>query len=152
QVEAQAERLRQLDRREFEQKLADENARLRAAERRFRALIENSSDGIGLLDAAGVLRFVTPAATRILGYPAEELAGRDGRDLLHPDDVPALQSQWQQLLDEPGVRRVAQYRARHKDGSWRWIERVATNLLAEPSVAAVISNFRDVSERKRLEG
>src|SRR5262245_50681196 len=151
EVEAQAERLRQLDRREFEQKLADENARLRAAERRFRALIENSSDGIGLLDADGVLRFVTSAVTRILGYSGEELVGRDGLEQLHPGDVPAVRSQWQQLLDEPGGRRVAQYRARHKDGSWRWIERVATNLLAEPSVAAVISNFRDISERKRLE-
>src|SRR5262249_42451537 len=104
-----------------------------------------------LLDADGVILDASPAARRILGYGPDELVGLDAFSLVHPDDQAALRATWRELLRAPGQSRTSTFRARHRDGSWRWVEGIVTILLAEPSVSAMISNSRDVSERKRLE-
>src|SRR5215510_10337447 len=69
EVKRQAERLRQLERREFEQKLAEENAR-------FRALTEHSSDAVTLVRPDGTIVYRSPSAGRVLGYEPDELLGR----------------------------------------------------------------------------
>lgn len=125
--------------------------RLRASEQRFRALIEHSSDGITLFDADAVILYASPAVRRILGYDPAEVVGHDSFELTHPNDEPALREAWAEVLLTPGGSRTMTFRARHKDGSWRWVERILTNLLADPSVGAIISNYRDVSERKLLQ-
>jgi signal transduction histidine kinase/ActR/RegA family two-component response regulator len=56
-----------------------------------------------------------------------------------------------EIKGSPGMARTAEYMVRHKDGSWHWIENTTTNLLQEPSVAALVMNFRDISERKLAE-
>src|SRR5262249_47031152 len=81
-----------------------------------------------------------PATLRGLGYAPEEYLGRDALELLHPDDAPAVREFLAGLLRQPGGRAPTQYRMRHKDGSWRWLEAVATNLLDEPAVRAVVVN------------
>ncbi len=149
QIEAQAERLRQLDRREFEQKLAEENARLSAAERRFRALTENSSDAVCLLAPDAAIRYVSPPITRILGYAPEELVGQSGLGLVHAEEQGLLATRLAALVARPGGTDTVQVRARHRDGSWVWVEAVGTNLLDEPAIGAVVVNFRDVTERRR---
>src|SRR5439155_15632268 len=53
-----------------------------------------------------------------------------------------------QLLQNPGSRLSAVYRYRHKDGSWRWLEGTGTNLLAEPSVQAIVANYRDITAQR----
>src|SRR5437868_8393794 len=60
---------------------------LRASEKRFRALIEKSSDAIVLFDTNGMLLYVSPSTTRLLGYTPEELVGRSAFELIHPEDV-----------------------------------------------------------------
>ncbi|MGH2524694.1 MAG: PAS domain S-box protein, partial [Anaerolineales bacterium] len=124
---------------------------LRDREKRFRALIENSADAISLLDAQGIILYTSPAATRILGYPAEELAGRNASELIHPGDKAYARNLFAQLVQAPGASVTGLYRNCHKDGSWRWIEGTATNLLADPSVQAIVANYRDVTERKQRE-
>jgi PAS domain S-box-containing protein len=136
-------------------KLRDETRRaevaLRESEKRFRALIENSSDAIALFSAEGTLIYQSSTANRMLGYSSEEMIGRDAFEHMHPDDVPAAKQAFAQLLGQPGARVCAHFRYRHKDGSWRWIEGVGTNLLAEPGVQAIVANYRDITERKRAE-
>jgi PAS domain S-box-containing protein len=124
---------------------------LQASERRFRALIEHSWDGISLMDAGGILRFASPSATRILGYPVHELVGRNAFDLMHPDDLRRTLDLLAELLQKPGGTVSADFRYRHQDGAWRWLETVATNLLADPSVQAIVINTRDITERKQSE-
>ncbi|MBI2924407.1 MAG: PAS domain S-box protein [Verrucomicrobia bacterium] len=123
---------------------------LRRSEQRFRALIERSQDAIELLDAQGCfLQALSPATPRLLGYDAGELYRRNAFDLIHPDDAPAVQEMFGQLLQRPGEHLQARFRFQHKDGSWRWLEAVGTNLLGEPSVRAVVVNYRDITTRKR---
>ncbi len=122
-----------------------------AGERRFRALVQNSSDAILLLDADGTIRYASRAAVRILGYQVGELVGRKAVELVHPDDLPRVARLLAQLTREPGLRLTAEYRFRYKDGSWGWGEAVGTNLLADPDVQAILVSSRDITERKRAE-
>jgi len=122
---------------------------LRRREVRNRALIENAPDAITLVGADGLLKYVSPSTQRILGYAPEEQLGCNPADFAYPDDLPALQASMQDVLQVPGQVVRTQYRVRHKDGSWRWLESSITNLLAEPSVEAIVFNFRDTTERKQ---
>jgi PAS domain S-box-containing protein len=132
-----------------ERKLAEEA--LRTSERRFRALVENGYDGIALQDAEGNITYVSPAYTRILGYELAEVIGHRAITRLHPDDAPQALQLREEVLQEPGAHRTMQLRMQHKDGSWRWMEVTITNLLNDPSVASVVINFRDITERHQAE-
>ncbi|MBI4516485.1 MAG: PAS domain S-box protein [Deltaproteobacteria bacterium] len=121
------------------------------SERRFRALIEHSSDVLLLIDAGGTIIYAAPAVTRAWGYTPGELLGRSLLELIDLNDRDEVQRRLTQLIEHAGTSQVAQYRVRHKDSSWRWMEGVGTNLLAEPSVSAVIINSRDITERKQAE-
>ncbi len=128
---------------------ADQAAR--DSEKRFRALIENSSDAIALVGLDGTILYASPGTIRMLGYEINEYVGRVAFEFVHPDDLQSAKEIFGQILQQPGIHLTAQARERHKDGSWRWLEGVATNLLDEPSVRAIVVNFRDITERKRAE-
>jgi len=121
---------------------------LRDNELRFRALIENSADGITLLDAQGRVIWDSPAAPRMLGYSPSDWIGKAVFQLLHPDDVPAIEDLFKKLATTPGARLDSTLRVRSKNGSWLWLEAHATNLLAEPSVKAIVVNYRDITGQK----
>jgi PAS domain S-box-containing protein len=84
----------------------------------------------------------------MLGYTADELAERSLGDGVHPDYIQHTIDAWTQLLQNPDHVSTAEVMTRHKDGSWRWIDKTMRNLLHEPSVQAVVVNFRDITERK----
>jgi PAS domain S-box-containing protein len=123
---------------------------LRASEKRFRSLIEHSTDAVSLFDRREIVQYVSPAVKRILGFEPEEVIGHNGFELVHPDDAPAVRERFAKLVQTPGMTHTSVYRCRHKDGSWRWIEGTGTNLLDEPSIAAVVGNFHDITERRQL--
>jgi len=117
----------------------------------FHALVENSSDAIAVLDAEGVIRFASRSSARVLGYALEERLGRSGFELMHPEDVAAARAAFGNCLGQPGVPIGAEYRARHKDGTWRFIEATAVNRLDETAIGGVVVNYRDVTGRKHAE-
>ena len=124
---------------------------LRRSEERFRALVENSADGLGLLAADGTTLFLTPGGARILGLPVGEAEGRSFRESVHPDDQQALARSLDTVRARPGTPVEVEIRARHEDGSERVLDCTIANRLDEPVVAAIVCNFRDVTERKRAE-
>ena len=132
-----------------EKERADES--LRESENRFRALIEHSSDAIALATADGTVLYDSPSITHILGYGPKDRIGRKVFEYVHPDDRPLFKERYVQFARQPGATLKVEARFRHTDGSWRWIEAVRTNLLAEPSVAAIVVNYRDITERKEAE-
>jgi PAS domain S-box-containing protein len=121
------------------------------SERRFRVLFENSSDAIMLWSAHGRVVYATPSVQRVLGYREPEIAGRVAMELVHPDDADQARRLWTDVLKAPGATSSGLFRVRHRDGSWRWIEGVAKNLLDERGVEAIVATFRDVSERIRTQ-
>jgi PAS domain S-box-containing protein len=120
---------------------------LRKSERRFRALIEHGSDSIALLDRNATVLYVSPAVRNVEGYSPEEIVGLRGRENAHPDDVPVLRRTLEHVLAHPGKPAPMLWRRRHKDGRWIWLEGVVTNLLDDPSVGAIVTNYRDVTDR-----
>lgn len=121
------------------------------SERRFRALIEHSSDSISLIDANNKIMYLSPAVKPIEGYDAEELIGRDGLENTHPDDIDAVQEIVAQLIANPGKPYPVVWRRKHKKGHWIWLEGRATNLLDDPVVKAIVTNYRDITERRQAE-
>jgi PAS domain S-box-containing protein len=124
---------------------------LQTSEQRFRALIQNASDVVMILEADGTIRYESPAVERVLGYEPEEWVGTSVFDHLHPDDLEPARSSFAELLEKPDDRITTEYRVRNKQGSWRHFEAVGTNLLNDPVIRGIVINSRDLTERKRAE-
>ena len=125
---------------------------LAESERRFRSVVANSSEVVKITDADGTLKYASPAFERLFGYSPEEVIGTNVFDYAHPEDIPRIQEETEKALESPGVgSNMVEYRFRHKNGSWRWVESVGTYLLDDPAVEGVVINARDVTERKRIE-
>jgi PAS domain S-box-containing protein len=127
--------------------LQESTAAIHRSERRFRALIEHSSDGVVLIGADARLVYLSPAVKNVEGYEPEELVGRNANVNAHPEDQPLLRLAMQRLIASPALPVPLLWRQRHKDGRWLWLEGVATNLLDDPAVRAVVTNYRDVTGR-----
>ncbi len=132
-----------------EQKRAEEE--LRRSESRFRAIVENSHDGILFTDAAATILYRSPSYERINGYSDEERMGRSGFETVHPDDLATVRQAWADVLSHPETVFHTQYRIRHKDGWWMWIDTTIENLLTNPNVQAVVVTSRDVTRRHLAE-
>ena len=132
-----------------EQKRADEA--LQRREKYFRALIENATDIISILDGEGIIRYQSPSIERVVGYKPEELIGKRTFDFTHPEDQPRMISTFTNILQTPGVTSPIVARLRHKNGSWRTLEGIANNLLNDPFVAGIVLNIRDITEQKQAE-
>jgi diguanylate cyclase (GGDEF)-like protein/PAS domain S-box-containing protein len=136
---------------EMTRRIHEEEDALRASETRFRALIEHNTEGMGLLDAQANFRYVSPSVSSILGYTASEVLEKTVPDLIHPNDQARVREAFADLLTRPGGSITAECRVRHKDGTYRWVEGIGSNLLWEPTVEAIVVNFRDITERRRNE-
>jgi len=105
---------------------------------------------VSVLDLDGTLR--QHFGPRVLGYDEGEKVGTRVWELLHPDDLQRAADAFGELLTRPGLGpRPIEVRVRHTDGSWRWIEVLASNLIEDPDVHGVVLNSHDVTERKVLE-
>ncbi|MDE3095466.1 MAG: EAL domain-containing protein [Chloroflexota bacterium] len=124
---------------------------LRQSEERFRSLVQNASDLITIVDADGILQYASPSVERLMGYGRDEWLGRSLIEMLHPDDVGRGAASLAAVIAEPGVHPPTTLRVRHADGSWRYIETTANNLLDIPSVRGVVHNSHDVTERWHAE-
>jgi PAS domain S-box-containing protein len=130
-------------------KLAEKS--LRASEAKFRAIVENSHDGIVFADANGVILYRSPSYHRINGFIDRDLVGHIGFETVHPDDLAATRSVWAEVLKHPGEPSTIQNRVRHKDGTWRWVESTAQSFLDDGSIQAVVMTTRDVTDRTRAQ-
>ena len=137
-------------RRTEQEKTAAEDA-LAKSERRFRSLIENSSDIIIVVDGEWRIRYASPSVKTICGYEVEEVMGRPARDFVHPDDLPAMERAFNALREAPGKTITAALRYRCKEGNWRVLESLSTNLIEDPSIQGVIVNLRDITEHMEHE-
>lgn len=125
---------------------------LQRSEAYCRALIENVSDLISVLEADGTIRYISPSVRHVLGYEPHERAGRPAFDLVHPDDVEGLRAFMAEAIATGRAAAVVTYRYRHHDGSWRRLESRALNLLADPAVSGIVVTSRDITDQVAIEG
>jgi len=126
-------------------------AALAESEARFRALVQHAKDITVIVDRDGVIAWVSPAVTRLLGHAPEEIVGTSSEGYSHPDDREREEELDRMVLSAPGAVGSAEYRLRHRDGSWRWVEIVAANHLDDPAVQGVVYAIREITARKRAE-
>ncbi|MBX7219038.1 MAG: PAS domain S-box protein [Blastocatellia bacterium] len=125
---------------------------LQTSETYFRALIENATDIISVLDLSGVIRYQSPSVYRILGYTEAEMIGKNSFEFLHPEDIPLIQNRYREILaGDFSTSTGSEYRYRCKEGSWRVFESRARLLPAGMGPPGLIVNTRDVTERKQFE-
>lgn len=125
--------------------------KVEASERYFRALIENSSDAIVLMNENGSVVYQSPSTQRISGYTLDEVRASENYELVHPDDRQEDIASFKDLLKTPGKSVNRNHRLRHKNGNYIWLEGTYTNLLHDKNVNAVIYNYHDITERIRAE-
>ncbi|NOT06351.1 MAG: PAS domain S-box protein, partial [Anaerolineales bacterium] len=132
-----------------ERKLAEKA--LAEREAYFRALIENSAEGVAILDVNGKISYMAPSEERLTGYTVQEVMGGSIFRGVHPDDMNKLLFAFQQGIQIPGAIIQEEYRHQRKNGEWRNYEVTGHNLLHDPKVAGVVINYRDITERKLTE-
>jgi len=132
-----------------EHRLAE--AALRESERRSRALIENSSEGIITASPDGVVLWASPSTLELLGHKLEDVRGRNMAEFIHPDDLPLVMELFGRVLTEPHERARDRTRTRHAAGHWLTLEATFTNLMKEPGLHAIVLHVRDVTESMALQ-
>ena len=143
---------RELEDAKTRNKQKDTEEKFRLEEQLFRAFVEHSSDIIVLLNLEGIITYISPAVERVLGFKPEERIGAKGIELIHPDNRESLIDKFNTFVKDINAPVVQfEIRLRHKDGSWRTIEAVGSNMVKNNVVEAIIVNYRDITERKRME-
>jgi PAS domain S-box-containing protein len=132
---------------ELEQRVKERTEEIYKNEQRFRALIENSTEGIALIDETGEIFYRSPAAYKITG----EVPLGKTMELIHPEDKEMVKNKHLDSLKQPAIPLSWQGRFQHSSGEYIWMEGTLTNLMHISGVNAVVANYRNISERKKAE-
>jgi diguanylate cyclase (GGDEF)-like protein/PAS domain S-box-containing protein len=125
---------------------------LRISEKRFRALIENANDIIVILNAEGILQYVSPSFKRILGYCPENIINSQAIKLINPQDRPRIIRYFRKVLKRPNIEQLPiEFHIHNSQGNEYILEAVVTNLVNEPAVKGVVVNCYDITQRKKTE-
>ena len=122
-----------------------------AGERRLLALTEHAQDIITIAAADGRVKYVSAGMQNSLGYTSEERESHFLFELAHPDDREDLLAKYRQLVAGEIKGFSREFRTRHKDGSYRWLESRCVSALANPLIDGVVINSRDITQRKQAE-
>jgi len=133
------------------EQISDLQSHLEKSERKYRLLSENSMDVITVFNNENQFEYVSPSCREVLGYEPEELIGKNGSDLVHPDDIGRLQTPVD--LASKGMTTLSpHFRLRHKDGSYIWIETHSSPMVNESgTIVGLQASNRDITARKEME-
>lgn len=131
-----------------EKKIAETSVHL--SEQRFRSLVQNGSDLMAILDTTGRYMYVSPASSKIIGINPEAFEKQSFADFIHPDDKQAVEKKFKELPRGKAMQ-LPLYRVKNGNGQWRWIETTLTDLSSTEAIMGIVSNSRDVSDRKLAE-
>ncbi|TAG89612.1 MAG: PAS domain S-box protein [Oscillatoriales cyanobacterium] len=149
----QASQLRQLQ-EQSQKELSQyrrENQALTKSEAKLQKVLRNYPDIISILESDGRVRYHSAALARVLGYKPETRIGKVQGELIHPDDLLAWQAYFGKLLEHPGIAKPIEYRVRHADGYWVYIESIGNSLLFDSNVRGIVMSSREIGERKQAE-
>jgi diguanylate cyclase (GGDEF)-like protein/PAS domain S-box-containing protein len=127
------------------------NESLRRSRSRFQSLVQNSADVNMIVDSSGKITYESPAVERVLGYMPSARVGRAMWDDIAASDQPRARQLLNDVLRTPGGQATTELRMDHANGTPRDLEFVLKNLVDDPAVGGVVVNYRDVTERRKLE-
>ena len=118
------------------------------SERKFRTLIENSSDAIALMNESGRILYASSSTSKVIGFTSEEMQGAFVFEGIHSDDRLKLVKHLKDVSNQSDTSFYIELRKKHKDGMYRWLECHSCNMLEDLSIQAIITNYRDITSRK----
>lgn len=124
---------------------------LQESEERFKAIIQNSFDIIGILDDKGEIVYTSPSTYLILGYLPEEICGHSSFEYVHPDDRKRVREIFKRVIEKLKLVSPIEFRFKHKDGSFIDMETIGVNLIGFPGVDGIVVTSRQITERKKNE-
>ena len=124
--------------------------KLLQSEQRFKSLIQDGADLLGVMDRNGNLSYISPASYSLLQYYPEELENKKFFDYIHPEDIKTVNRDFKKLSRQQKLQ-LKPFRYQNKVGEWCWLETTITNLLDEDSVKGYVFNARDITERIKTE-
>ena len=119
---------------------------LEISEKRFKALVQDGSDLVSILDKSGNYRYVSPTSKSVLGMKASELVGRNLFDFIHQEDKELVADKFMLLSDRHRVK-IPPFRFNGSNKQFRWIETIITDMTDDPAISGIIANCRDVTQR-----
>lgn len=125
-------------------------SQLKNSERRFKTLVQESSDIISILDLEANFNYVSPSSFKILSAAPEEYIGTNAFDYIHENDIARVKEKFNSILHNESVE-IESFRFRDFNGEWKWFENVITNQLNEPSINGLVVTARDITEKKKAE-
>lgn len=133
-----------LEKKSAETTALQKEEELKKSEEKFKALVQEGSDLLAIVDINGNFKFVSNTATRVTGAPPEKLVGTNAFSFVHPEDKESLQKELTHLAVKRH-KKSSPYRVKDHLGNWRWIETTATNLIKNPAVGGIVLNSRDIT-------
>jgi PAS domain S-box-containing protein len=117
-------------------------------DRLFRVLTENSPTAKALMRPEGTFIFCTSSVRSVIGYDADDLLGKNAREIIHQEDIPELQAVIDLVLANPDKQPDLELRVKDSDGGYRWFQMGLANLLHDDQVNALVCTFWDITERR----
>ncbi|MFC1847862.1 PAS domain S-box protein [Chloroflexota bacterium] len=132
-----------------ERKQAEES--LQRSEKYYRSLLENAMEAVAVVNRDGTIRYTSLSKEPIVGRDSTDQMGKSIFEHIHPDDLPNIAKNFEELLHNSGGTVRMDVRILHVDGTYRTLEVIAKNLLDDPVVDGIVANFRDITERQLSE-
>ncbi len=136
---------------ELEQRVKDRTEELSKKEKRFRALVENNEGIITLIDEKLVVLYSSDSTAHTTGRLLQQNEKVAIAKYLHPEDVNKIMDLMKSVMASPGKTIPIALRLKHLNGHYLWLEGVVKNMLHDPAIGGIITNLRDISERKKAE-
>ncbi len=130
--------------------IIEQEEKLAQREQRFKALVQEGSDLIAILDAEGNYIYVSPTSISVLGIAPEIFLGKSAFEFIHPSDLERALACLQKMGTENMII-MERYRFQNHKKEWRWLETVLTNMLDNPAVKGIVANSRDITDKIKEE-
>lgn len=137
----------------LKRRLEETEKKLRLSEKKYRIIVENTSDVIMLNNRDGIITYVSPSCERLFGYKADEFIGKVPWELniIHPDDVRRVAMYHREAM-EGSCEKPVEYRIITKNGETKWVSHLMSVVRDEKGrTVMIISSYRDVTTRKEIE-
>lgn len=119
---------------------------LENSEKRFRSMVQNSSDITTILDRSGIIQYESASFFKMFGYSSDEVIGKSVQEFVHPEDFEQVMNAFGSLVEQGEYPSIV-FRFKNKDNLYTYLEALGSNQLEEPSINGIVVNSRDVTER-----
>jgi diguanylate cyclase (GGDEF)-like protein/PAS domain S-box-containing protein len=125
------------------------NQILEASEKRFKSLVQNSSDLTSIIDRQAKIKYLSPAVKNIFGYKPGKLPYNNYLEYIHPDDQKMFMLAVENVIGNEPVQ--VEYRFKNHLGEWVYLQSIITDLLLEPSIRGIVVNSRDITQTNKAQ-